>query len=213
MKITKYLIILLFPVSAAFSQTVNYAATGIADSIRAGAHSVIRLKNTEFEVTAPDRATMKVHEIVTILNDSGRNKLYFEVSTDKFHNLSSFDAALYDSTGKNIVKYKQKELQEFSIGENLIDDARNFYLKVHTQNLPATVEFNFTIQFKGLFTYPSFYILEPDEGVESASFTASVPNDIDLRYKEKNTNIEPTVLQDGDKKIYKWAVKNLTPFL
>src|SRR5690606_11029940 len=82
---------------------------------------------------------------------------------------------------------------------------------VPVTNYPVTVEYKYELKFKGTLGYPTFQVLSPGEGVELSSFTAKVPKDLDLRYKEQNISLKPQVTEEGKYKIYKWTVSNMPP--
>ncbi|MEI9809835.1 MAG: hypothetical protein WDO16_19320 [Bacteroidota bacterium] len=44
-----------------------------------------------------------------------------------------------------------------------------------------------------------------------ASYTARVIPEVGLRFKPKNTSIEPVITEEKNYKVYKWTVKNLAP--
>jgi hypothetical protein len=186
-----------------------YSASTIPDSLLENADKVLRAEQEEFEVSDIDHARIKVHKVITILKERGKGALKFGIVTDKFRSLADFEAKLYDGTGKQIEKFKQRDLSEFSISEDLVDDGRNFHLAIHAANLPVTVEYDYEIKEKGMLSYPEYEILDPDESLESSSFTARVNSDLDLRYMAKNIDLKPLLSLDGRTKTYTWHVSNL----
>src|SRR5688500_8378935 len=96
--------------SPAISQEIDLASDKIPDSLLKGADVVIRYEKQILEVTDLDRASYKVHKIVTVLNERGKSYLVYQHWGDKFHKLVNFDLKVYDGNGRSIVKYKQKDL-------------------------------------------------------------------------------------------------------
>src|SRR5689334_18239968 len=144
------LIKLVFAATSSLAQEIDLASDKIPDSLLKDADVVNRYENHLFEVSDIERATYKVHKIVTIMNERGRSELMFQHYGDKFHKLVDFDLKVYDANGKLVVKYKKKDLSTFNIGEGLIDDGVRHYLMVPASAYPVTVETNYEEDFKGL---------------------------------------------------------------
>jgi hypothetical protein len=206
-----FFLFLLVLSGMARAQTINFDVNSIPEELKKNASSVIRLENTEFEVTDIDYATLNIHKIITILNEGGKEALSFEEETDKFVSLANVEIKLYDATGKMIGKYKEKDLNSISIAEGLIDDSKTYYLRLHATNFPVTVEYKYELRFKGTLNYPAYHILKPDEGVELSTYTVRVQKNLGLRYKEKNIQLPPVISEDGKYQVYTWSVKNLHP--
>lgn len=201
------LTVLLF--SAGGMQAQNgYGSASIPAVIRKEASKVVRVENTELEITDIDRARLSVHEVVTVMNEKGRSALMFVQRTDKFVSLADVEIRTYDSTGKNTGKYKQRDLTVLAIGEDLMDDSKMNMFEVPATSYPMTVEYTYEIKYKGILSYPPYEIQTPGEGVENSSYTARVKKELDLRYMEKNISIPPVVADDGKYKSYTWAVSN-----
>ena len=193
------------------AQNNLYDVNSIPESVKKNASVVVRNETIEFEVTDIDRAKLNVHRIVTVINESGEEALFFHQQTDKFVSLEDAEIKIYNNAGKIINKYKQKDLNTVSVGDELIDDAKSYYFHVPATIFPVTIEYSYTKRYKGILSYPRYEILVPDEGVESSSYTAKILSSLDVRFKEKNIHLPPFISEDGKYKIYAWSVKNLAP--
>lgn len=182
----------------------------IPDAIKKNANVVKRYEHTFFEITDIDRAYLKVHKIYTVMNENGADELVFQRgSLGKFITLEDADIKVYDAKGKQLAKYKKKDLSTVAISDGLIDDGKTSYLKIPVSAYPVTVEYLFEEKYKGSLFLPSFSIIVPNEGVQQSSFTAKVPKNLDLRYKEKNIKLDPKITEDEKYKTYEWSVNNL----
>lgn len=203
-------IIVLFAMQAGFSQNIFQAST-IPANLLANAHSVKREEKISFKVKSIDEAVLSVHQVFTILDEGGEDKLFFMEYSDKFQELSDAEIKVYDSNGKQLNKYKKREMVSQAIGEGLVADAMAWYFRVTAQSFPFTVQYDYEIKYNGTMNYPDFEIQEPGEAVENASFIATVPADLDLRFKMQNTQLAPAISAEGKNKIYDWEAKNLLP--
>jgi hypothetical protein len=195
----------------ASSQNISYDAASIPEVIKKGADVVKRYENSMFTIWDIDKTTLNVHQVITVMNVKGQQALIFNQYTSKLVSLDDAEIKVYDAAGKQISRYKKKEMNTVATGEGLIEDGYVTYFKVPAASYPLTVEYKYELKFKGTLFYPSYHILRPDQGVEYSSFTVKTPKELDLRYKEKNIKLSPVVSEDGRYKLYQWSVKNLAP--
>jgi hypothetical protein len=194
-----------------FAQGGQYALAAIPDNLKTNANTITHLENIEFNVEDLDRATLKVHKIFTVLSENGRSSLFFNEYSSKYVTLEDPEIRVFDALGKQIGKYKKKDMTTVGIGEGLIEDGFVTYYPITTASYPVTVEVSYEHKFKGTLMIPDYMFIGSGEGIVESYFTARVPVDMGLRYKPKNTTIQPVVTDDGKYKIYKWAVKGLAP--
>lgn len=182
----------------------------IPDSLKKNASVVKRFENSFFEITDIDRGYLKTHEAYTILNADGAYKLHFSEEYDnKFFFLESVEIKVYDAAGKQISKYKKKDLMTYGGSDDLISDDKRAYIRIPASSYPITIETEVEKKYKGSLFLPSYSIIVPDEGVQQSTFTVKVPKSLDLRYKEQEIKLPPHVTEDDKYKTYVWSVKNL----
>jgi Domain of Unknown Function with PDB structure (DUF3857)/Transglutaminase-like superfamily len=193
------------------AQNISYDTTGIAPGVKKDANVVVRSENIEFEVSDIDQSKLHVHRVETVLNERGKNALLFEAETDRFTKLDDIEIKVYDATGKQINKYKQRDLIMIEGVQEFIDDYKTYLLDIKVATYPVTIETDYVLKYKGSFMYPAYQILSPNEGVEYSSFKAKVSKNLGLRYKENNIHLIPVLSEDGEYKVYTWTVNNLSP--
>lgn len=203
--------VLCWLAGAAIAQVTDYSLTAIPEAVKKDANVVKRYENIEFEVTDIDRANLKVHQVLTILNQDGRDALVFNEYVNKYLILDDAEIRVFDEKGKQLNRYRKKDMRTVANGDGLIEDGYVTYLRVPASTYPVTVEFRYTMRFKGTFFYPGYYIQTADQGVEESIYTVRVPADLDIRYKVQNIDLKPAVSEEGKYKLYSWKVKNLAP--
>jgi transglutaminase-like putative cysteine protease len=200
--------LLLSLLSDAQLPSLNVAS--IPDSLTKNASVVKRYENSFFEITDIDRAYLKTHEVYTILNPDGANKLFIvEPYDNKFFFLENVEIKVYDAAGKQINKYKKKDMMTYGGSDDLINDNKNAYIRIPAPSYPITIETEVERKYKGSLFLPSYDIIVPDECVQQSSFTVKVPKSLDLRYKEQEIKLSPKVTEDDKYKTYVWSVNNL----
>jgi hypothetical protein len=185
----------------------------VPEAVRKHASVIKRSETIVFEVADINSATTTVHQVLTVMSEAGNEALFFHQGTDKFHLLGDVDIRVYDASGKLLNKYKKKDLTTIAFSDGLVDDGKNHYFRITTPTYPVTVEYKFSMQYKGTLSYPAYRLITPGQGVENSTFIAKVPKELDLRYKEKNVKLAPVITEEGKYKIYKWAVTNLEPII
>jgi hypothetical protein len=198
--------------SVALSGFAQYDASTIPASLKEGAHVVKRFEEIVFKVKDIDAASYTVHQVFTVLDEDGRGVLTFHEYTNKLRSIDDVEIRVYDASGKNINKFRKKDLNKFAAQDGLVTDGMFHYLEIGAPSYPVTVEFKYTIDYTGTLRYPSYNIQDSEESVENSSYTAIVPADLDLRYMEQKIDLKPSVSSEEKNKIYKWVVKNLPAY-
>jgi len=209
MKIIINIMLLAFVLPCCYAQNIVYNAASMPEQLTKNAYSVIREERINFDVKAINKASYKVHKVVTVLNENGKDELEFHEFTDKFVSLESVQIQLYDARGAIIRKYKKADLIVQTSGEGLVPDGKVFHIEFPAPAYPLTIQVDYELKLNGLLNYPRYQVQMPEQSVENSVYTATVPTDLDLRFKGINTTILPSITDDGKIKTYSWVIKNL----
>ena len=193
------------------AQVWAYSLNAVPEAIKNKASVITHLEDIKVNVESSDKLVLNVHRIFTVVNEDGKHALMFNEYISKYVSLEDAEIKVYDANGKLVDKYKQKEMSTTATGEGLIEDGYVTYALIRTATYPVTLDIKYQQKIKGTLTLPDFRFIHPKEGVIESNYTVVVPAEMGLRYKAKNTTIEPIVTDDGKDKIYKWSVKNLSP--
>lgn len=188
-----------------------YDLATLPETLKKDADVIKRLEEITFEVTDIDRSSYTVHQIITVMNEKGKQAMQFSEYTDKYHILEDAEVKVFDALGRQTVRYRQKDMITHGSygGSDLIDDNKITGISFPSGSYPVTFDLKYSIRYKGNLWYPSFDIQDANQSVEQSVFTARVPKDLDLRYKAKNIALKPETGEDGNYKWYRWTVKNL----
>jgi hypothetical protein len=179
------------------------------DLLLQNAHSIKNHEESIFEIKSADKATLKVHKIITVLDESAKSELYFYAATDKFISLESVSIILSDLKGNKLRQYTKKDLQSFIYGDGLVTDGKNYHLNIPTSFYPVQILSDYELKFTGLISYPMFQVQEYAQSVVNSSFQVIVPPDWVLRYKEMDIDLQPVITSSKNEKTFTWTVKNL----
>src|SRR5215831_9494158 len=109
-----------------FSQGSQFGLADVPDSIKKNADVIKRLEEVYFEVTDIDRASLKIYSIYTVVNSNGKEVLDFEEGSNKFSSLGDVEIKVFDSEGRQVQKYKKKDLATASFGGGLVQDGKAY---------------------------------------------------------------------------------------
>jgi Domain of Unknown Function with PDB structure (DUF3857) len=191
------------------AQNKIYSAVSVPAELKKNAHSVKRDEQIEFEVRSADKAFYRVHSVVTVLNESGKEQLDFTYYSDKFQSLEDVTIQVLDETGKLKSKFTKSDFAKGANYSELVPDGKLYQLRVPASSFPLTIIEDSEIKYNGIFSYPNYKLQSPKEAVENSSFTAKVPVDLDMRFRPKGTGIAPAIGSEGKYKTYKWTVNKL----
>jgi transglutaminase-like putative cysteine protease len=194
------------------AQAPVYSALTIPDSLKRDAAMVVRDEYLKVVVKDKNTARYEVHQVITVLNEQGRKYLSFVQFSDKFHVLDDAEIKVYDLLGNKKSSYTQKEMTALNYGEGLVPEGKVTYFNINAVSFPVTVEFNYTIKYRGIFSLPGYDMQSPWKSVQHSVFEVEVPADPGVRYKLVNTSNQPVITHEGSKDIYRWEQKNLTVF-
>ncbi len=207
-KITAFLVlnsIVLFGTA----QPGIYSALTIPDSLMKDANIVIRDEKIRFAIKDINTAKYEVNRVVTVLNEQGKDYLYFYFQADKFHSLDEAEIKVYNASGVKKNTYSKKEMSSLNYGDGLVPEGKVTYLNINAPSYPVTVEFNFSIKFKGILGFPGYKIQSSWYSVQHSVFDVEVPASLGVRYKLMNTDNQPLITHDGSKDILHWETRNL----
>lgn len=210
---TLFLILFLSPCIIALSQS-SYAVFLIPDTLIKKANAVTRLSEEHLEIKSAGRANYSYKIAYTILNENGAELATQQEYYDKFRDIRSIDADLYDAMGKKIKSLKNSDIQDLSGNDNEpgMSDNRNKQFGFYYKNYPYTVEFRVEISMDGLMFLPNWYAVgRGNHSVEKSSFEVSYPSSMSVKYKTFNYSNKPSESHDGDKTTLRWDVKTIPP--
>ncbi len=189
----------------------NYNVILIPDSLKEHANVVERLDETHIIIKDVNKAIIKHKYAITILNEAGRKFAAYTNGYSNLIELHDIDGNLYDAFGKKLKNVKKKDIGDYSYDDqmSLATDARfkahNFY---YTQ-YPYTIEYEDEEEYNGIFYLPEWRT-QPYENfaVQSSKLIVETPTDYNLRYKQVNYNGNAVTLNNDNKVIYTWEIKN-----
>jgi hypothetical protein len=189
-----------------------YVASTIPDSLKENANSVIRYFGTEVVVKGPGKETIKVHKIVTVLNEKGDHEAIFVLGYNKkWDNFSDIEMHVYDAYGKVIKKYHKSDMYDgaASDGFSIVTDDRFLGVKHTIAAYPETIETEYEEDRTSSINLDTWMIQYDQQSVQYCGYKVLVDTGAGFHYKNKNIAIKPSKVVDGAKCTYNWEIENL----
>ncbi len=192
----------------------KYPVYEIPSELKKGMYAVIREQSDEYEIQSNTKARLKVRKVITILNNKAKDYATLFVGYDKDIQVDYINAVVYDSVGKIIKKLKNSEIIDRSAisGYSLYEDNRIKMADLSQVVYPYTVEFEYQLYKKVLYSIPGFTLYSDDEiSSQVVSYTLIFPPTLRPRYQLYKI-AEPirTILVDKSEKLT-WTFKNIIP--
>lgn len=209
----RFVVIVFFLLTGSFlfSQTY-YSVANIPEELKKNAGSVVRFDQKIFTVKSPSHAEMEVKYVITILHESHKKKAYFRQIYDRFSKINSITITVYDKNGKKVKSVKKADINDMSTFSEsaLFADIRQIVYTPDYYKYPYTLEYSFTKSYKGLLSYPSFYVLNGyDMALQEGVFIVKIPIGNKFRYLLQNTDKEPDVYNVKNEIHYRWNFDNI----
>ncbi|MET3978195.1 transglutaminase-like putative cysteine protease [Mucilaginibacter sp. UYP25] len=210
-------IIALCNVSSSFAQDkplpkTVFIGTGIPDSLKEDANSVVRYKIKDIKVSGPGDITVKEHAVITVLNEKGNDEAQIMLPySKKYNSVNSFEMRVYNAGGDLIKKYHKSDMYDRSAvsSGSIVTDERVLYLEHAIASYPVTIEIISEVNYKSTINIESWYIQDEEQAIQDAYCHITINNTAGFRYLTKNTKIQPVKTTDNVNSVYNWHTANL----
>jgi len=193
-----------------------WAVSKISPELLKNANAVLRLEELHFEMVNTHHTIFRNHYVITVLDESGDHWAKFSEYYNKFRSIVAMEGTLYDASGKEIRKTKNKDFEDISAvsDNNLIDDTRvkqhNFYYKV----FPYTIEYDVVVRSNSSLFFPDWVPQGSEKlSVEKSMVIYTIPESYQLRYKAYHYQGEPISTVEKGRKSFKWFSTDMPAFL
>ncbi|MCQ2288543.1 MAG: DUF3857 domain-containing protein [Muribaculaceae bacterium] len=169
-------------------------------SFAAGGQNVIVLDaSTQVVCSSAKKATVTNRRVYKLLNEHSEWASKFTETCTKHDKLTSFEAIVTDEAGKVIKTVKKGDLRRTEVSGEMASDIYTMYYDYTAPRFPVTVEFKWTTEMDGsVLMFPAFVPAEGyDVQVDKATYSLTVPAEMNCRYKVLNSSIAVTKSNDG----------------
>lgn len=201
------LLFLITLVNICLANNSIYAVSNIPDSLLVSANTVVRFAQQQYTVKGIGKASEKIQEVITILNDKS-DAADLRIYYDQFTKIGKIKAKLYDANGKKIRDIHKDEINDFAAfdGFSIYNDLRLKHLDFTYGSYPYTIEYEYELTHNGLQSYAVWSPQSYKTSVETSIFELSLPATMDFRFKAFNIGQQPKIdNQEGQKK-YAWQL-------
>jgi transglutaminase-like putative cysteine protease len=209
----KLIVVFMLTTSNIFGEDLQYPVSQIPEEMKKGMYAVIRFHEIRWNIQSKKSSSIYFKQVITILNARGKDNAELVVGYDKLTSIKSFKGAVYNAQGKEIKKLKQSDIVDQSdFDGSLYSDNRLKYADLTQATYPYTVEFEYEVQLKYLYSGPDYFLYDDDEiSTQKTSYIISYPVDLKPRYKLINIK-EPSFEKSKDGKDQMvWAFENVKP--
>lgn len=185
-----FLVCLLPMVIAAAN--VEFSVASIPDELKKDANAVIRKNVSEFTIEGISDAVLRVHYVVTILNQKAAEMAEIAIHYDKSTQVYGPHLKIMDALGNDITsKIKRTGIKdESAIGDaSLYEDDRVKIISPDIPYYPVTIEYKYEVFYSGVIfdSYPRWMpVGRYNTSLEYASLRIHTPKDLRPRSKECN---------------------------
>ena len=210
-------ILLLTTISTAFAGSEKkYPVADIPPDLLVNAKAVLRTKTFVYKRKDINSAIQNVHYAVTVLNKGGEGLGYFMQPYYKFSRISGISAVVYDKNGKKVKTIPKSDIIDIAVGSfiSLYSDQRLKFINPEYSDYPFTVEYTYTVNYKGLLNIPSWQVYPAyDMSVQEENFTLITPGtdkeDLGVQYYLNDSNLDVNKEVNKKNTIYTLHVENL----
>ncbi|MDO5979633.1 DUF3857 domain-containing protein [Flavivirga spongiicola] len=182
------MVILLIALSVS-SQENLYQSLTLPESLTKNANAVLRVDDTQINISSVKKLNHSYRRVVTVLNKKGNEYISSYVYYDDKITIKKLRAVVYDKFGKEIKKFKKNDFKDVAAVSSfsLYEDDRMKYLEYTPIDYPYTVEFEYETETSNTAWIPFW---RPLEGylisTQHSSFKIIYDASVGINKKEKN---------------------------
>ncbi|THH41690.1 DUF3857 domain-containing protein [Neolewinella litorea] len=193
-------------------QSEALGVLALPDSLRQNANSVVMAHDLEYRVTSLRSATILERWVVTLLNSRHDREDLIIAAYDGESKINTFEVAATDLFGREFFRAKKGNIQDERVTSEVsfLEDRWVRYTKVPCTAYPCTiaVEIERKLTDFAAMAFPHWSPVQRDQSLVKSTFTAYVPNEIDLLYASSLV-ADPQVSVEGKDRIYRWTLENI----
>ncbi|MGC1241111.1 MAG: DUF3857 domain-containing protein [Chryseosolibacter sp.] len=211
MKILLTALLVFCLISLSGKDSPRYPVNEIPEELKKDACAVFREDLMSFTIHTQSSATLRVHLVVTILNDKGKQFATQAVFYDnKLEKIISLKAQVFDGNGELIKRLKTNDIADKSAFDGLYESSRVKIADLKQARYPYTVEFEYEVAYKYLYDLPGSAIDQhEDVSVQHAAYYLKFPEGLKPRYKTYNIQQEPKYERSNDLLSLTWEFENI----
>lgn len=172
-----------------FSQENNFSSSAISIDLLENSNAVVRDNSIEISIEETNRMVVNKKIVVTVLNKLGNSDAIISESYDNDTKITKLNAVIYDSSGNQIKKFRQRDFLDVSAvdGGTLYSDSRVKYIDYKPISYPYTLVFESSYKTATTGFIPwwvpvnGYYV-----SVEKSSYTINNPKEFSWRINEEN---------------------------
>ncbi|HMG90696.1 MAG TPA: DUF3857 domain-containing transglutaminase family protein, partial [Chryseolinea sp.] len=192
----------------------KYPVSAIPEDMKQGMYAVVRESESRFYIDSKSQSSHYVRKVITILNSKADDFADIAILYDKLRKVESFKANVYDAQGNLIKKLKQSDIKDQSAisGYSLFEDDRIKYADLSQTTYPYTVEYEYTLSMRYLYSIPDFYLYNDDEVTTQKEFFAIIyPKELKPRYRLFKIEAPKIVTEPDKRESMTWTFENTKP--
>lgn len=189
--IKKFMLLLSLGMLTQLANSQDYSVASIPENLKKEVDAVVRLEETEVIIHAQNSMKIIKKQVITVFNEEALRLAYFVEGYDKHTKIYSVDLEYFDANGKSIKKIKKSDFMDRPAvdGFSLYTDNRLMLYRYTPINYPFTVISTVEVNTSNTAFLPTFYPLSDyNISVESSKYTISFPEELKVKYLEKNVD-------------------------
>ena len=206
---------LVLGLHAGKSQEFKLMAFGIDSTLSENADAVIRYHQTSIRRTSLKKAVVETEYAVTIMNRNGNKHAWLVVPYNTHKQVQKIKGSFYNSLGIKTREVDKDDIKDYSAYADytFFSDSRVKAVKVTSDDYPFTMVYKYEIKMNGLVGFNTWMpVRYPRLALESASLITETPEELPIRYKTSNSDLDfKTVSEDGTIR-YEWQLENVVAY-
>ncbi len=182
------------------AQKNKYQALLLDKHLTNNANAVVRLDEMKINVSASNKMTYTVRQIITVLKKEGDRFAVKRVGYDKEHKIKAINLYIYNQLGGEVDHIKKKDFKDVSAvdGFSLYTDNRLLYHRYTPTSYPYTIDFEYSVESSDTGFFPPWNFLSGYKAsVEKSHYSIAYANEV-LKPEIKEFNLDRIEITKSD---------------
>ena len=190
---------------------MDYVSLSIPESLKENVNTVVVNQQIDINILSQKSFTIKKNKVICVYNEYGLRNIDASEYYDKTTKISSIEAIVYNSYGKEIKKIKRKDFKDKSVadGFSILTDGRIVFLDYTPTEYPFTIVYNSEVETSNTAFIPTWRPIDDTfESVLKSSISINYTDNLGFKFKEFNFENKNIVKKETNNSL-SFTVENL----
>jgi len=173
--------------------------------------AIIELDQTEFEIFSNTKAIERIHRVITVFNENGREYGDIKISESNFRKCKDIKGKILDLNNNVIKKLQKDDIIESNVNYDyeIAVDERFKKFNLTWNSFPYKIDYQYEIKHNTIFFWPD-WMPQQDDTVLKSTYILKLHQPISYSTHAVGIQVEPQKTTDKNTTVLVWKLDNIS---